>query len=539
MGGTSSGDETPRSVLTDPLFLTDPPVGGGPVSLVDLLAHLLAGNAPVVGFPRLAAEQRGHWHRFLVRCAGKALRTLDIDADEASARAPTDLATRIDEALTEAAGGSDAWNLWGNEPSRPAFLQPPTPEGEAPSETYRRESLSFLTCALGAKNHERKVDTRRRLAPEETAYALIAFQSGVIYGGRYNYESQIMGSSSGAGSGTPFMGAQISRDLRNTFRHDVDVLLGTWDQIRDDRGLRGSTWALWIEPWDGTSSLPASDLDPAFIPMARFVRLAAPQKGYFRAVWFKTSKSKRVEDHSGGGNLGDVFTPRVPHPRKADEWKVRGTLEKGYDYKEIVRLLGFGEDGRPSPSVRALQESRFNERPDLRVLFEGIAFERGKTVGFHRREILLPTSFVRRRPWDDPDPARKAHRTMLTTVGDAKSALRGTARFLLAGSPRPREGDQGKIDAPARLLEERVDRIYLDQLFEAAELEKDGDESYRTAWGEKIADMALAAFRDAKDEVPSVSSRSYEREVRAESWLRGRLRELRAPEGEPQGETAA
>lgn len=528
-----SNHEDPSSVLADALFLVDPPVEGERLSLSDLLAHLLAGDDSIHGFPRVAAQQRGHWHRFLVRCAGKSLRMLNIDVKEANSRARSDLARSIEDTLSEAAGGSGAWRLWGGDPSRPAFLQPPTPEGGVPSETYRDETLSFLTCSLGSKNHERKVDTARTLGPEETVHALIAFQSGVIYGGRYNYQSQLMGSSSGAGSGTPFMGARIGSDLRDTFRHDVDVILDTWAEVRDDRGLRGDVWALWTEPWDGSTALPASELDPAFVPMARLVRLQAPRHGLFEGVWFKTSTSTRVEDHTGGGNFGDVFTPRVPHPRNADEWKVRGTLEKGYDYKEVVRLLGFDGDGRPSPSVRALQQSRFNDRSDLSVLFEGIAFERGKTVGFHHREVLLPSSFVRRRPWDRPDPIREAHRVLLKTVSDAKSALRGAARFLLAGSPRPRKGDQGKVEAPARLLEDRVDPIYLDRLFDAAQLEDEADASYRAAWDAEIADMALAAFRDAKEEIPSAITRGYEREVRAENWLLGRLRQIRSPGEDP------
>lgn len=529
MAEVSTADQEPLSALDSPLFLTNPPIDGGPVALTTLLAHLLAGDSPVHGVPRLAAEQRGHWHRFLVRCAVKALHELGISADEASSLDRGELAAQFRDVLAEAAGGRRAWHLWGTDPAEAAFLQPPTPDGDRPSASYRAETLSFLTTALGSKNHERKVDTIRTLPPEEATYALVEFQSGVVFGGRKNYESQLMGSSTGAGSGTPFMGGRIGSDLRNTFRHDVAVMLEGWEGIREDRGLRGDVWALWSEPWDGDTSLSASQLDPAFIPLARLLRLDPLDDDVFKTVWFKPSSSRRVKDHTDGGNLGDVFTPRVPHPRKADQWKVRGTLEKGYDYKEVTRLLGFGDDARPSPSVRALQARRYRDRSDVRVVFEGTAFERGKTLGFHHREVLLPAGFVKRRPWDDPDPAREAHRQMLATVSDAKSALRGAARFLLAGSPRPRQGDQGKVEAPARLLEQRVDQIYLERLFEASELERQGDDSYRRSWGEEVADMALEAFRETREAIPSAAARRYEREVRAESWLRGRLVQLRSP----------
>lgn len=542
MAEVSTADQEPLSVLDSPLFVTDPPIDEGPVALTTLLAHLLAGDSPVHGFPRLAAEQRGYWHRFLVRCAAKALHELGVSVDEASSQDRGELAAQFEDVLAEAAGGRTAWHLWGTDSSEPAFLQPPTPEGEPPKVNYKKKSLGHLSVAIGGKNHERKVDAVRSLRPEEAIYALVAFQSGVIYsiaGAGYRYgASQLMGSKSGATSGTPFMGVRIGSDLGATFLHDAEVFLENWSEIRRNSGLRGHVWALWTEYWDGSRSLPAADLDPAFIPLARLIRLEPPLEEEFESVWFRRSRVERVEDHTDG-NMGDIFTPLVPHPDHDDVWKVRGALSKGYDYKEVVRLLGLHEDGRPSLSVRHLQHRRSGEQSDHRVLFEAVAFDQGKTLGFHHREVLLPAGFVKRRPWDNPDPAREAHREMLSTVSDAKSALRGAARFLLAGSPRPRQGDQGKVEAPARLIEQRVDQIYLERLFEAARLKDDGDDSYRRSWGEEVADMALEAFRETREEIPSAAARRYEREVRAESWLRGRLNQLRSPQEQPREPEAA
>jgi hypothetical protein len=242
-------------------------------------------------------------------------------------------------------GSRGVWALHQPDPTQPGFLQPPTPEGRPPEEAkYSANTLSLLTSAIGSKNHERKVDVARALDGEQAAYALIEFQLGAVFGGRGNYGSQIMGSASGAGSGSPFMGARLGIGENESFRHDVGVLLRSWSDIRDEYGLRGDVWALWTKSWDGESSLPSERLEPAFIPLARLVRLGPPTEGgEFTTVWFRATTRARVQDRSGGGNLGDPFTPRVPDLRNPEQLKVRGALEGGYGYAEVVNLL-FGTD---------------------------------------------------------------------------------------------------------------------------------------------------------------------------------------------------
>src|SRR5690606_25377302 len=143
------------------------------------------------------------------------------------------------------------------------------PDGAAPEFGYAPNWPSILTSAIGSKNHERKSDVDRALTPEQLAYALVEYQTGVIFGGRGNYGSQSMGSASGAGSGTPLMGVRIGSGYRQTRRHDVVVFLDRWSYIRDRLIARGRGWALWTLPRDGESCLPAEQLEPAFIPLAR------------------------------------------------------------------------------------------------------------------------------------------------------------------------------------------------------------------------------------------------------------------------------
>lgn len=517
---------TAPHVLRDALFTVAPDGVGRPLSLPALIARLLSGPEDILGFPNLTPIQRSYWYRFLVRCAAKALHELRMDVHTASGIAAAELGERITSALLEASGGEEAWRLYQPDPKLPGFLQPPTPGGGPPEQSYAENFVSLLTSAIGSKNHERKSDVDRALTAEQVAFALVEYQTGVIFGGRGNYGSQLMGSASGAGSGTPFMGVQIGSGYGEAFRHDVQVFLDRWDVIRDRLKVRGEVWALWTLPWDGENSLPAEQLDPAFIPLARLVRLDEPDEdARFRRVWFKPTNCARVLDHSNGGVLGDIFTPRVPHPKHPGGFKVRGTLRSGYGYEEVVNLL-FSYKGAPSDSVAALARSPVASRTDVRVIFEGTAFEQGKTGGFHNREILLPSasvfSFLA-----NPEPIQQTHTEMLHRAKAAKSAIRGATRILLGGTPKPRDGDDAKVDGPARELERAIDRVYIPTLLSAAERRARGDMDYLAEWSERLSELTRSTFQKAMPGIPTSGARRYEREILAASWLDYRLRIMR------------
>ncbi len=114
------------SVLKAPLFVVEPDGPERPLSLAVLVARLLVGPK-VYRFSHLAAEQRGYWWRFLVRCAARALRSLGIEVQEASSQPLDPLASEIEGALT-AASLPEAWELFQPDATLPGFLQPPTPD---------------------------------------------------------------------------------------------------------------------------------------------------------------------------------------------------------------------------------------------------------------------------------------------------------------------------------------------------------------------------------------------------------------------------
>src|SRR5690606_8616849 len=103
----------------------------------------------ILGFPNLTPIQRSYWYRFLVRCAAKALHELRMDVHTASGIAAAELGERITSALLKASGGEEAWRLYQPDPKLPGFLQPPTPGGGPPEQSYAENFVSLLTSAIG------------------------------------------------------------------------------------------------------------------------------------------------------------------------------------------------------------------------------------------------------------------------------------------------------------------------------------------------------------------------------------------------------
>lgn len=507
-------------ILHEAVLTLETRAGTRRLGLSSLLAHLLT-NSDAVALPRIPIDQHGPVWRFLVRSAAQALHDLRSGLPEPKGDCDA-LAALLASALGAAAGADGAFMLYNPIGGGPAFLQPPVAGGANPAEAgYQKGSAARLALAVGGKNHERKKETDRSLSAEALIYALIAYQSGVIYT-KGNYAAQLMGSATGKGAGMPFMGVRFDGPLERSFRHDVAVMLDRWEDVRRERGLAGTVWALWTLPWDGEVALGSEQLTPGFIPCARLVRIdSADADGRYGDVWFMPSRKARVEDRTQGSGLGDPFLPQVPHPKRPGDYKARGTMGTGYRYDEVARLLFGGEDGRgrPSPSVAAVLDAV--DAGTVRVIFEGMAFDQGKTLGFHRREVLLPEGNLL--DLREPDLLREMHGAFLRHVKEAQGALRGAARILLQGVPRKRPGDEAKAEFGATALQHAVDDVYLDALLEAVRRHRSGDASGLEDWAGRVRDMALAVFEQTKASLPTPSTQRLRRQIDAESFLRRKL----------------
>ena len=511
-------------LLADEIFTVDAGAGDR-VSLPSLLARLISGE-PVHSFPGVAAPQRSHWWRFLVRCGAKSFRELGLTVDEVANRSATQVEKEMGDVLRSLVPNG-GWCLSQPDATKPGFLQAPTPDGEPPETSYKVATVAILTAALGQKDHDRKYEKGRRRTPEQTVYALLAYQGGAVFGGRTYYKTPLSPSRSGQGSGVPFMWGRQGGDLQASYLADLGGLLDAWDEIRDQRGLRGGIWALWGERWDGETGLQASKLDPAFIPLARLVRLGPPEGGRYSTLYLRGSQTDRIDDHTQGGHLGDPFTPLVVDPRRG-HLKVRGTLRGGYGYREVVKLL-FGEGATASPSVTSWMK-RGSGDSNLRVVFEGLAFEQGKTCGYHRREVLLPPEV---RPFlDDPIPLYEVDEQSMRIVAETKNAIRAAIRLLVHGAPQRKKGDDGVVDRSTKQFDRLVDQQYLPHLIQSSVAHGRGEAEWVDEWAESVGDMARTAFLESVSATPCSTNTKLERRVRAEAYLGARLRKIRGANGE-------
>jgi hypothetical protein len=206
-------------------------------------------------------------------------------------------------------------------------------------------------------------------------------------------------------------------------------------------------------------------------------------------------------------------------------------MDGGFSYPEVARLLGLeGVAGEPSTSVRRFFDAAGSDYEEgVGVLFEGVAFEQGKTLGFYRRELLLPVHPGARLGFRDPEPYREVHSWMLERVRAAKKVLRAASRVLLTGEARPRPGDESLVDIGPQQLDQFAEEgdAYLMHLFLGGAQLAIGDESYQETWDDWVTGRARLVFRHVMAALPTPGAQRLRREVAAEDYLEFGLRRLR------------
>ena len=126
----------------------------------------------VSAFPALRPHQRHAWHAFLAQLGTVALHRAGHD---------TPPSTRLDwrallRSLTQGFGNDEPWRLIVDNPTRPAFMQPPAPNGV---DDYRRRVATpdDLDILVTAKNHDVKRTVATTNAPDDWIFALIDLQT--------------------------------------------------------------------------------------------------------------------------------------------------------------------------------------------------------------------------------------------------------------------------------------------------------------------------------------------------------------------------
>ena len=492
-----------HDLLIDPsLSLGD----GTAANLPTVLARLARGDE--VDFARLRPHQEQPWSQFLVQVGALAL----ARADEAELPDTADAWRDLLLHLTD--GAVEPWTLVVEDLSKPAFFQPPVPEGSLAGFTNDATTPEVLDILVTAKNHD--VKSERVAAPQADAwvYGLVTLQTMQGFSGRDNYGIARM---NGGFASRPWVGLAPGRRWADRFARDVRMtldqrpaMLADAELGYDDDGLG----LLWTEPWDGKTALRVDQLDPFFVEICRRVRLV-DDGGTLHVRW-TTTKTARVDAKHLLGNLRDPWTPTR---RKGEQVTALTVAESGLHYRLVSQLLIPSGEYEPAVAQALRAEDRAADGDPLfltKVLVRG----QGKTGGLHERAVPVPArAFAHLFDAEARKTLAQLAEQRIDRVAKVQSKiLRPTICTLIQGAPDSLNFKDDRAKPFVDRLDQEVDQIFFEQLW--ADLEVSPEEQ-ALRWNRTLAELARAIFEHAIDHAPSPEARHYRAIAKAERRFYG------------------
>jgi CRISPR system Cascade subunit CasA len=494
--------DTAYDLLREPLLPVQRQAGvRESVSLPDLLAALAHGD--IAAIDGLQAHQTHSAHAFLVHLAALAVHRAGASLDRLDAEGWR-------AALLGLSGGErSAFCLVVPDLARPAFMQPPVPEGSL--DGFKPELLpepDLVDILLTAKNHEVKAGRARSARPSDWIWALVSLQTMQGYSGRSNYGIARM---NGGLGNRPCVAFASTLEASGRFRDDVTALAEARAELVDQYGYRaaGGHELLWMVSWDGSGSLSGSDLDPLFIEVCRRVRLV--MGGGLVAARMVSTELARVDL---GERLGDVGDPWTPVERKTS--KSLTLPAAGFSYQRVQALALSAEW-----QLGVCGRLRTGSSPGWFICW-AIVRGQGKTEGLHERIVRIPPRVGRLL-------GSAASRDELASVSRAFVVAAGTMqKNVLAAALRAlhQAGSPGRVDFKAFQVwvdrfDRAVDREFFDHLWQST---GQPVEVAVTAWVARLARHARTLLARAVGATPVPSVRRFRAESTMWRVFGGRLR---------------
>jgi CRISPR system Cascade subunit CasA len=442
-------------------------------TLPGLLTRLASGE--LADFPRVRTHQLDPWCMFLTQLAAIALHR----AGETDARISDDRWRQLLLALSD--GAHEPWSLVVSDLAKPAFFQPPVPEGHIDRWNIC-ESPDDIDVLVTAKGHDTKPALMHGDEPELWCCALCTLQTMQGYPGRgYNRVARMNG---GYGN-RPRVGLAADQSLSSRFLRDVSVLLDSWPNLLH-RGYSDAGVALvWLETWDGRTSLAMHDLAPHFIEVCWRVRCREWRSRV--QCLYTTTHVRRCLPEVETGDVGDAWIPVERATRNA-----LTVGQNGLDYRLLTRLL-FEGDFEPAPA----QASRPTDGDPVVFIASALARGQGKTEGLHQRSLVLAGAV--RRKLGEPDGRatlgrRASARVVAAATMRSKVLYPALKRLALEGTPMPDD------------LDGRIDEMFFDHLFETITL---ADDDARIAFERRIAELAWSDLQRAIGRFGGAEARKF------------------------------
>jgi len=456
-------------------------------------------------FPGLRPHQRHAWHMFLGQLAAVALH-------RANERKPPDSAESWTALLLALTGGAEEpWSLVVEDLSKPAFLQPPVPEGALAVLKNTVPTPDALDVLITAKDFDVKSEVAAVAEADEWLFALVSLQTMEGFLGAGNYGIARM---NGGFSARPFMGLAPSHGIGAHLRRDIQAMLAFREkqpdiyEKYDEEGLA----LLWLEPWDGKTSLPIGRLDPWFIEICRRIRFTAQGDGFVvRSVGTATA---RIDAKALNGVTGDFWAPVNDAEGKAFSLDARG-----FSYRVLCRLL-FGDGGKRIFLLPPAMNTQPGET-DVQLVARGVTRGQGKTEGFHERVVPVRRGLIRAL-------ARDEDRQTLGQIADRQqkeiaqiaSVLRlGCAVISIGGGQeKPGKDDYAHAEPFTRRLEAEADADFFEILQKRAERD-----DAKIPYLHHLIKYAEGLLVEAAESIPCPSQHRWRARVRAPGVFFGAL----------------
>lgn len=527
-----------HNLLTEPLIRFETPDGLERGSLPEVYAALMADR--VESFPALRAHQEPAWHMFLAQLGAIACHRAGLSLPPVEVVGWQDIIGR----LTRTSFPRDEpWCLIVEDFSKPAFLQPPVPEGvNWTDEASTADAVDMLSLS---KNHDLKHGVALSAEWDDWIFSLTVQQTfdGTLTNNPKALQLGIARMNTGDGS-RPFFGLAPCNTAGSIswgrhLCHDISVLTAAysnpppiWKALYDS--TQPSETLIWIHDWADSHPLGFQKLDPLFIEVCRVLRL--DKSGTETKVKRAGSPGRRIDSTTTKGVTGD---PWAPINRTGDSPAVLTFSPSVIHYQRLSDIL-FDESAFEHPTC--MDPGRIEAIPgnDLQIVIQGISRKRGhQTEKTYKRCVSVGRLTARAALGARRKQVKELAQQQIGEIEKIDVALTGAVGVFgrggvywrdVASDQKKSEGEkQRKRAQPYRdRLDAVADRDFFDALWKRFEAEQNGNaddaEAARRAFLLPLIDVARDLLEEGLADIPCPSIRRPRAEARARHWFRSQLR---------------
>jgi len=500
------------NLLFDPIFRVQTSEQQLSLSLPALFE--LLGKNVVDHYEGLQKHQHDAFHVFLCYLAGAVLARTNCQD-------PVQNEEFWRNGLLRLAGryGKDAWELVAEDISCPAFMQPPILDNN-PRSSAVFTTPDELDLLQTAKNHDIKRMRAAETPLDAWVYALISLQTMSGFLGKGNQGISRMNSGFG---NRPIVELIRSRQpgqrwidaVTRLLEHRSALLKGPFGYKPDGLVL------VWLEPWDGKTSLQLSELDPCYIEICRRIRLSR-DGGSVSAQSFP-AESPRIAAKELAGVVGDPWLPI--------DLKDIGSGKKG-----VAKALTFPPTGI---TAEYMQRLIFEEQIELTVLqkplpnwhgsylFSASVLIRGQgtTDGFYEWEVEIPERKVRSifdRSKERDELVSLSRRALEYVAIMRDKVLKPSILAFLLGAPDKLRFDRDFANDVWKGLSRKFDVLWSADYFRWLFSVPDGFNEMEglRSWVDILQDHALTVLEEADSALPVRTGRKYkaQNQIRRRFW---------------------